>query len=69
MNLESERRYLCTMRGKTLYVHGVVHLDELTKMRVPYNWTYAITESYMQSLIDAKKIKIIWYQKEFDFDF
>lgn len=64
-----EYRYMCTMEGKYLYVHGVAHLDRIRNERFPYKWTYAITESYMQQLIDDKKFNVIWYQKEFCFDF
>lgn len=68
MSIGIEYRYMCTMEGKNLYVHGVAHLDRIHKDRLPYKWTYSITESYMQQLIDDKKVNVIWYQKEFDFD-
>lgn len=68
MAIPSDCRYLCTMAGSTLYVHGVASVDMLVEKRLPYDWTYAITESYMQRLIDDKDVDIVWYQEEFDFD-
>lgn len=68
MAIPADFRYLCTMKGRTLYVHGVASVDSLYRIRLPYKWTYAITESYMNKLVDDKKFDVVWYQEEFDFD-
>lgn len=68
MAIPVDFRYLCTMLGKTLYVHGVASVDRIHTRPLPYNWTCAITESYLQKLVDDKKVDVVWYQKEFDFD-
>lgn len=68
MAIPADFRYLCTMKGRTFYVHGVASVDMLHHSRLPYKWTYAITESCMNKLVDDNKVDVVWYQKEFDFD-
>lgn len=59
--------YLCNFKDNFIHVLAKVDYDGLFSSH-PFNWTYAMCEDNMRRILDEKKINVVFYQEEFNFD-
>lgn len=59
--------YLCNSKDDFIHVLAKVDFDGLFAPH-PYSWSYAIHEDNMRRVLDEEKKRVVFYQKEFDFN-
>lgn len=59
--------YLCKIEEPVIRVLSEVDYEGLFASH-PFEWNYAISSDNMEQVLQDKKIKVVFYQKEFEFD-
>lgn len=59
--------YLCNSDSTSINVLAKVDYDGLFSPH-PFKWSCAIEEHYMERILEEKKMSVIFYQQEFNFN-